>query len=337
MNWEQRPGWTELEDIMIEQATRKIGLTAEQFNFVMHNLRYLKNNLGLANIELGEIKTTYTAPGTAFDVDITHREVIYGEGISTIGSYIAGDKIDFLDFHFYIAVTEIQATATAELSEDDTNTTSVELRSSQLESLKGYKFDFKFIIPRGIQGLKGVSFRNRGNYDETATYLNNDTYIDFVYYQGNSYCPIVEETTAGVLPTDTTEWTIMAQRGCGISNIEETGVAGTETDGIERTYTITLEDGHTYTFVVKDGKVQDISGKADKVVGAIAGNFVAFDENGNIKDSNIKPTDKEDSKNKTSEITEENMESADLYPTIGAMTKYVDDLLGEIAEDLDGV
>lgn len=326
--WEKFPAFTELESIFTEQTTRKVGLTAEQLNIVLHNIRYLKNHLGLADIEVGTIKTTYTAPGTPFDVIITHREESQGDGIN---------KVDYLDFEFKIAVADIQATASAKLSEDDTNETSVKLTSTQLENYKGFKFDFEFTIPRGIQGLKGVSFRNRGNYDETATYLNNDTYIDFVYYQGNSYCPKVEETTAGVLPTDTAEWTIMAQRGCGISNIEETGVAGTEVDGIERTYTITLEDGHTYTFVVKDGKVQDISGKADKVVGAIAGNFVAFDENGNIKDSNIKPTDKEDSKNKTSEITEENMESADLYPTIGAMTKYVDDLLGEIAEDLGGV
>ena len=326
--WEKYPAFTELESIFAEQTTKKVGLTAEQLNIVLHNIRYLKNHLGLADIEVGTIKTTYTAPGTPFDVIITHREESQGDGIN---------KVDYLDFEFKIAVTEIQATATAELSEDDTNTASVELTSTQLDSLKGYKFDFKFIIPRGIQGIKGVSFRNRANYSETEVYVNNETFIDFVHYQGNTYCPIVEETTAGVLPTDTTEWTIMMQRGCGISNIEETGVAGTETDGIEHTYTITLEDGHTYTFVVKDGKVQDISGKADKVADAVVDNFVAFDENGNLKDSGVNPTDKEDSKNKTTEITEENMESTELYPTIGAMTKYVDDLLGEIAEDLGGV
>ena len=56
--WEKFPAFTELESIFTEQTTRKVGLTAEQLNIVLHNIRYLKNHLGLADIEVGTIKTT---------------------------------------------------------------------------------------------------------------------------------------------------------------------------------------------------------------------------------------------------------------------------------------
>ena len=42
--WNKTPAWTELENIMTEQATRKTGLTAEQFNAIVENIQYLKNS-----------------------------------------------------------------------------------------------------------------------------------------------------------------------------------------------------------------------------------------------------------------------------------------------------
>lgn len=45
--WNKTPAWTELENIMTEQATRKTGLTAEQFNAIVENIQYLKNSTAL--------------------------------------------------------------------------------------------------------------------------------------------------------------------------------------------------------------------------------------------------------------------------------------------------
>lgn len=358
--WEQTPEYTELEEIFSEQTTNKIGLTAEQLNIVLHNIRYLKNHLGLADVEMGVIKTVYTEPGTPFDVVITHREESQGDGIN---------KVDYFDFTFYIAVAKIETEANATISEN-TNEIKATIENTKLSDMTGYKFKFNFTIPRGLQGEKGVSFRNRGNYNETAEYEYNTTYIDFVHYEGNVYCANVEKTTPGAIPGESAEWTLMVRRGYGISNIEETKV-----DGLVHTYTITLESGYQYTFEVSDGVTPDTSGKADKVAEATAGNFAGLDANGNLNDSGKKPTDfvekkldavagnfaifdengdlvgstakpsdfitkhqdvsgKENNTNKVSVITDENAESTILYPSVGAVTKYVDDLLGEIADKM---
>lgn len=301
----------------------KVGLSAEQFRVVVENINWNRNHLSQADIQVGTINVTYAAPGTPFDVKVTHR-----------GEYDDHNCLiaDILDFDFTMAVADIDATASATLNENAEDGASAKVDVVAKEDKTGFDFNFTFAIPRGIQGVQGVSFRNRGNYNENSTYVNNETYIDYVHYEGNVYCPNVAETTAGTLPTDTNEWTLMMRRGYGISNIEHTKV-----DGLVHTYTITLESGYQYTFDVTDGVTPDTSGKADKVAGATSGNFAGLDADGNLTDSGKKPSDFEAIGNKATEITDDNLESTTLYPTIGAFTKYVDDLLGEIADDMAGV
>lgn len=247
-DWNKKPNWTELENIMLEQATRKVGLTAEQFNYVMHNIQYLFNNLGLANIEIGTITTIYTAPGTPFDVDIVHREVVYQEGMgTTIGTYEFGDTIDYLDFTFKIAVAKITTSSSATISENEQVVNAV-VTPTQLSDKSGYNFNFDFTIPRGIQG---VSIRNMGEYSSTKRYVNNKNYIDSVQYKGSLYCPKVALTTAGVLPTNTTQWTLMTskgERGYGITSISKVS-----TTGLTDNYKIVYSDGQILNFSVVNG------------------------------------------------------------------------------------
>lgn len=291
--WEQTPEYTELEEIFSEQTTNKIGLTAEQLNIVLHNIRYLKNHLGLADVEMGVIKTVYTEPGTPFDVVITHREESQGDGVN---------KIDYFDFTFYIAVAKIETEASATISEN-TNEVKATIENTKLSDMTGYKFKFNFTIPRGLQGEKGVSFRNKETYNSETTYVCNNTYIDYVNYNGSLYCPKVEETI-GHEPTDTTYWTLMVakgERGISITGIEKTG-----TEGLVDTYTITFSEGDPFVFTITNGDTPDVSSKEDK-------------------------------SNKVSEITTTNKTSDDKYPSCSAVAGYVDTKFGEMATLLSEV
>lgn len=285
--WEQTPEYTELEQIFSEQTTRKVGLTAEQLNIVLHNIRYLKNHLGLADVEMGVIETVYTDPGTPFDVVITHREESQGTGVN---------KVDYFDFKFYIAVAKIVTEASAIISEN-TNEISATITNEKLSDLSGYKFKFNFTIPRGLQGIQGTSFRNKGIYDDETTYVCNDTYIDYVNYNGSLYCPKVSETL-GHLPTETNYWTLMVEKGeRGISIVS---VEKTKTEGIVDTYTITFSEGDPFVFTITNGETPDVTGKEDKT-------------------------------NKVSEITTTNKTSEDSYPSCSAMVNYVDSKFSEMA------
>ncbi len=55
--WNKTPAWTEPENIMTEQATRKTGLTAEQFNAIVENIQYLKNSTVEVKQESGQSTT----------------------------------------------------------------------------------------------------------------------------------------------------------------------------------------------------------------------------------------------------------------------------------------
>lgn len=290
-SFDERPASFRNLNDLFPILNEKVGLSADQFRAVVENIYWTYNHLSLANIVVGTIKVTYAEPGAPFDVKVIHR-----------GTYDEHECLieDILDFEFTIAVAKITTNATAILAED-TESIKAEVVSTPLGDNTGYNFDFTFTIPRGLQGIQGRSFRNRGNYSETAEYEYNTNYIDFVHYEGNVYCPNVEKTTPGAIPGESAEWNLMMRRGYGISNIEHTQV-----DGLEHTYTITLESGYQYTFVVKDGETPNVD-------------------------------DKEDKSNKATEITSSNISSNTLYPTIGAITKYVDDLLGEIADEMTGV
>lgn len=93
-----------------------------------------------------------------------------------------------------------------------------------------------------------VRFVGRGEYNNSTQYY----VFDLVNYNGNSYYAKVD--TIGHLPTDTTYWQLVAEKG----NVGPTGLTGngistvekTSTSGLVDTYTITYTNGNTTTFDV---------------------------------------------------------------------------------------
>ena len=96
-----------------------------------------------------------------------------------------------------------------------------------------------------------VRFVGRGEYNNSTQYY----VFDLVSYNGNSYYAKVD--TTGHLPTDTTYWQLVAEKG----NVGPTGptgngissIAKTSTSGLVDTYTITYTNGNTTTFNVSNG------------------------------------------------------------------------------------
>ena len=259
----------------------KVGLSSEQFKLLVENTNYLLNHLGLADVEVGTITTQYGSPGTLANVVVTHRDVTDPD---------TGHTTDYFDYVFTIPTPSISGSASATLS-DDPDDVAATVTPTAITSggvVVGYTFDFAFTIPRGEKGETGICIRNRGAYSSSATYVNNDTYLDVVTYQGSAYCPKVASVT-GELPTNTTYFDLLVsrgERGNGITNISKTS-----TSGLVDTYTIETDDGDDYTFNVTNGATPDVSGKADKVTSATNGNFAGLDSNGNLTDSGKKTSD----------------------------------------------
>lgn len=63
----------------------------------------------------------------------------------------------------------------------------------------------------GAAGAKGVSMRLLGAWSNATAYVNNSTYIDIVTYGGNTYA--CKTSNTGQTPTNTTYWTLIAQKG----------------------------------------------------------------------------------------------------------------------------
>ncbi|MDB2086621.1 hypothetical protein [Clostridium paraputrificum] len=71
----------------------------------------------------------------------------------------------------------------------------------------------------GAAGAKGVSMRLLGAWSNSTAYVNNSVYIDIVTYSGNTYA--CKTSNTGQTPTNTTYWTLIAQKGA-------TGAQGTQ-------------------------------------------------------------------------------------------------------------
>lgn len=71
----------------------------------------------------------------------------------------------------------------------------------------------------GAAGAKGVSMRLLGAWSNSTAYVNNSAYIDIVTYSGNTYA--CKTSNTGQTPTNTTYWTLIAQKGA-------TGTQGTQ-------------------------------------------------------------------------------------------------------------
>lgn len=107
--------------------------------------------------------------------------------------------------------------------------------------------------------LGKVIITNKGEYDSTLSYLK----LDVVTYNGSSYLA-KDDVAVGVLPTNTTYWQVIAEKGDkgdrgdrgqtgnGIASIQKTA-----TSGNVDTYTITFTDGNTTTFEVVNANIID--------------------------------------------------------------------------------
>ena len=98
-----------------------------------------------------------------------------------------------------------------------------------------------------------VRFVSKGEYNNSTQYV----LFDLVNYNGASY--FAKSNTTGNLPTNTTYWQLIAEKGSkgdngptgnGIASIEKTA-----TSGSVDTYTITYTNGNTYNYEVTNGEV----------------------------------------------------------------------------------
>lgn len=113
-----------------------------------------------------------------------------------------------------------------------------------------------------------VRFVSKGEYNnETQYYI-----FDLVNYNGSSY--YAKENTIGILPTNTTKWQLVAEKG-NIGPVGPQGETGngivsvtkTSTSGLTDTYTITYTNGNTSTFTVTNGENGEVTQEQlDKVI-----------------------------------------------------------------------
>ena len=96
-----------------------------------------------------------------------------------------------------------------------------------------------------------VRFVGRGEYNNSTQYY----VFDLVSYNGNSY--YAKADTIGNLPTNTTYWQLVAEKGnvgpTGLTGNGISSIAKTSTSGLVDTYTITYTNGNTTTFDVSNG------------------------------------------------------------------------------------
>ena len=113
-----------------------------------------------------------------------------------------------------------------------------------------------------------VRYVSRGEYNNSTQYY----LFDLVNYNGSSY--YAKENTLGNLPTDTSKWQLIAEKGSigqqgpqgatgnGIANIQKTS-----SSGLIDTYTITYTDGTTTTYEVTNGEDGEVTqSQLDEVI-----------------------------------------------------------------------
>ena len=71
------------------------------------------------------------------------------------------------------------------------------------------QFNSNEVLAKGGGG--GKSLIDKGEYNDKATYVNTTTECDWVTYNGSSY--YAKQETTGNLPTNTTYWGVLAQKG----------------------------------------------------------------------------------------------------------------------------
>lgn len=68
--------------------------------------------------------------------------------------------------------------------------------------------------PQGASGDKGTTLNMKGAWAQNVAYVCTESQIDVVTYNGSSYaCKKGHTSTSSILPTNTTYWTLIAQKG----------------------------------------------------------------------------------------------------------------------------
>lgn len=133
---------------LFPDLSEKTGLTDEQMQVILENMYYLYHNLGLANIDVGNTTTNFTAPGVFSNTELVHRE-----------EEVNGEVIDYLDFKFNIPTPKIQTEVITntvstpdDVNIDIINYPIIETINGQ-NVTTGYKFSFRADLYQG-EGLK---------------------------------------------------------------------------------------------------------------------------------------------------------------------------------------
>ena len=66
---------------------------------------------------------------------------------------------------------------------------------------------------QGVQGIQGISIRMKGAWAATTEYVNNNTYIDLVTHEGQTYACLEDHTSSADFATDNAKWILIAQKG----------------------------------------------------------------------------------------------------------------------------
>ena len=95
-----------------------------------------------------------------------------------------------------------------------------------------------------VTTLGAVGILPVGDWSNSSAYDR----LNAVKYQGSMYVAL-KDVPAGVVPTNTTYWMLMAEKGESVQSVEKTG-----TSGLVDTYTMTMSSGRTFTFTVTNGE-----------------------------------------------------------------------------------
>lgn len=98
-----------------------------------------------------------------------------------------------------------------------------------------------------VTTLGAVGILPVGDWGNSSAYDR----LNAVKYQGSMYVAL-EDVPAGVVPTNTTYWMLMAEKGESVQSVEKTS-----TSGLVDTYTMTMSSGRTFTFTVTNGEKGD--------------------------------------------------------------------------------
>lgn len=170
---------------LFPDLSEKTGLTDEQMQVILENMYYLYHNLGLANIDVGNTTTNFTAPGVFSNTELSHRE-----------EEVNGTIVDYLDFKFNIPTPKIQTeiitntvSTPDDVNIDIINYPIIETINGQ-NVTTGYKFSFRADLYKG-EGLKQNEIISRDTISvptiDTPDFVQDGEVLKYKKKNGDTY------------------------------------------------------------------------------------------------------------------------------------------------------